>query len=265
MSRNRLCAAALFLALAAAPQRLNAAQAVSDVEQGKKLFQGLCVTCHGFDGAGGEAPPLNRPRLTSAPDEESLRKVISQGIPNRGMPRVRLLTDNELRQLVAYVRSLSQTPQPAPRGNAERGGEVYAKAGCASCHIVKGQGGSLGPALTEIGRLRGPQYLHQSIVDPAAVLPRGTLAVPGRGFTEFLPVLVVMRGGREVRGVRVNEDVFTIQLRDATNAFHSFRKSEVETIRKEPDKSLMPSYAKRLNARELDDLVAYLSSLRGEL
>ena len=265
MSTNRLCAGALFLALAAAPQRLNAAQAVSDVEQGKKLFQGLCVTCHGFDGAGGEAPPLNRPRLTSAPDEESLRKVISQGIPNRGMPRVRLLTENELRQLVSYVRSLGQVPQPAPRGNAQKGGEVYASAGCVSCHIVNGQGGSLGPALTEIGRLRGPQYLHQAVVDPAAVLPRGTLAVPGRGFTEFLPVLVVMRGGREVRGVRVNEDVFTIQVRDMTNAFHSFRKSEVETIRKEPDKSLMPSYAKRLNARELDDLVAYLSSLRGEL
>lgn len=265
ITKQLLCAGALLLAMAAAPRHLNATQSTqsrSDVERGKMLFQGLCVTCHGFEGAGGEAPPLNH-ALTSAPDEESLRKIIADGIPNRGMPRVRRLTENELRQLVSYVRSLAPTAEPPIRGNVQKGRGFYDALGCASCHIVNGQGGSFGPTLTEIGRLRGPQYLRQAIIDPSSVLPRGTLPVPARGFSEFLPVLVVTRDGREVRGVRINEDVFTIQLRDASNAFHSFRKSDVKSVQKEIGKSLMPSYTGRLSAAELDDLIAYLSSLRG--
>jgi cytochrome c oxidase cbb3-type subunit III len=261
-----LCAATLFLAVAAMPQRLSAAQAAADVEQGKKLFQGMCVTCHGFEGAGGDAPSLNRPKLDRAPDDDALRAVIADGLPDRGMPRVRRLTNNELRQLVSYVRSLGRMPSSLPlSANPRKGGEIYKELGCASCHIVNGQGSSLGPELTSIGRLRGVEYLRQGIVDPGAVLPRGTLPIPARGFSEFLPVIVVTREGREVRGMRINEDNFTIQLRDAGNKFFSFRKTELELIEKQPSKSLMPSFANRLSGSDLNDLLAYLSSLRGAL
>jgi len=261
-----LCAATLFLAVAVMPQRLSAAQAAADVEQGKKLFQGMCVTCHGFEGAGGDAPSLNRPKLDRAPDDDALRAVIADGLPDRGMPRVRRLTNNELRQLVSYVRSLGRMPSSLPlSANPRKGGEIYKELGCASCHIINGQGSSLGPELTSIGRLRGVEYLRQGIVDPGAVLPRGTLPIPARGFSEFLPVIVVTREGREVRGMRINEDNFTIQLRDAGNKFFSFRKTELELIEKQPSKSLMPSFANRLSGSDLNDLLAYLSSLRGAL
>jgi cytochrome c oxidase cbb3-type subunit III len=261
-----LCAATLFLAVAVMPQRLSAAQAAADVEQGKKLFQGMCVTCHGFEGAGGDAPSLNRPKLDRAPDDDALRAVIGDGLPDRGMPRVRRLTNNELRQLVSYVRSLGRMPSSLPpSANPRKGGEIYKEQGCASCHIINGQGGSLGPELTSIGRLRGVEYLRQGIVDPGAALPRGTLPIPARGFSEFLPVIVVTREGREVRGMRINEDNFTIQLRDGGNKFFSFRKTELELIEKQPSKSLMPSFANRLSGSDLNDLLAYLSSLRGAL
>lgn len=255
---------AFVLSIAAVPQQIDAAQAASDVDEGRVLYNNLCVTCHGFEGAGGEGPPLNRPKLTMAPDEESLRRIIATGIPNRGMPRVSFFSANELRQLASYVRSLAREAEPPVRGDAPKGREVFHAAGCASCHIVKGQGGSFGPVLTDIGRLRGAEYLRQAIVDPSAALPRATLLVPARGFSEFLPVVVVTRDGREVRGARINEDVFTIQVRDAANVVHSFRKDAVKSIQKETGRSLMPGYAGRLSAVELDDLVAYLSSLRGE-
>ena len=258
-----LCAGTLVVAAAVVPQRLGAAQAPADVEQGKKLFQGMCVTCHGFEGAGGDAPSLNRPKLDRAPDDDALRSVIGDGLPDRGMPRVRRLTDNELRQLVSYVRSLGRTSSLPLSANPQKGSEIYKGLGCASCHIVNGQGGSLGPELTSIGRLRGVEYLRQGIVDPGAALPRGTLPIPARGFSEFLPVVVVTREGREVRGMRINEDTFTIQLRDAANKLYSFRKSELEHIEKQPGKSLMPSVGNRLTGSDLNDLLAYLSSLRG--
>lgn len=241
--------------------RLAAAQPAADVQAGKTLFSNLCVTCHGPDGAGGAGPPLNRPKLLNAPDDAALRAVIGDGIPNRGMPRVRRTTETELQQLVAYVRSLGRTTRPAVQGNAQRGGEIYARLTCAACHIVKGEGGSLGPVLTDIGWMRGPAYLRQAILDPAAALPTGTLPVPSRGYSEYLPVRVVMKDGRELRGVRLNEDLFTIQLRDAAGSFHSIRKSEAAQVRKEIGASLMPSVSGRLSAGEVDDLVAFLSSL----
>jgi len=257
----RIAAFAVLVGLAAAsPTR---AQSQSDVAEGKTLFGGLCVTCHGFEGTGGSGPPLNRPRLRSAPDDGSLRAVIADGIPNLGMPRVRRFTDEEMRQLVAYVRAIGKTPREAPRGNAAKGADLYTRHGCATCHIVNGVGGSLGPELSAIGRSRGADYLRQAVLEPGARLPRGNLSVPASGYNEFLPVTVVARDGAEVRGVRLNEDVFTIQLRDAAGRLHSVRKSEAAAIRKEVGTSLMPSYATRLAGAEIDDLVAYLSSLGG--
>jgi putative heme-binding domain-containing protein len=255
----------LSLLIAVSVPAASAAQNSADVADGKKLFGGLCVTCHGFDGTGGAGPPLNRPRLLSAPDDAALRNIIAEGIPNRGMPRVRRVTEEEMRQLVAYVRSIGKMARPAVRGDAARGGQLYAKLGCASCHIVNGTGGSLGPELTNIGWIRGPDYLRQAVLEPAARLPKGNLAVPASGYNEFLPVTIVMRDGAEVRGIRLNEDVFTIQIRDMTGKFHSVRKSDAAAIRKDTGSSLMPSFANRLAAGEIDDLVAYLSRLGGAL
>jgi hypothetical protein len=70
--------------------------------------------------------------------------------------------------------------------------------------------------------------------------------------------------GAEVRGIRVNEDTFTIQLKDAGGRFHSFRKSDLAEVRKLRGKSPMPSYERSLTNDELTDLVAYLSRLRGK-
>ena len=65
-----------------------------------------------------------------------------------------------------------------------------------------------------------------------------------------------------VEGVRVNEDAFTIQVRDVSGAIHSFRKDELQAFDKVFGHSLMPGYETVLNARDLDDVVSYLMSLK---
>jgi len=249
----------LFLAFSAA-QAL--AQDLSDAEQGKRLFEGLCARCHGFDGVGGEGPNLNKPNLSHAADDESLRTLIRDGIPDRGMPRPRRLSSNEMRQLLGYIRAIGRTAPAAHSGNPDQGRLIYERSGCASCHIIQGAGGSLGPELSEIGARRSPDYLRRALLNPGATLPRGVLAIPGRGFDEFLLVRVITRDGHEVQGMRINEDTFTIQLRDRNNQFHSFQKSNVDRIEKETGGSLMPSY-NRLGTAEMDNLIAYLLSLGG--
>ena len=240
-----------------------AAAPAKDLQDGKRLFEGMCARCHGIDGSGDEGPALNRAALAHAATEDAMREVIRDGIPDRGMPRVRRLTDGELSQLVAYVTSLGRSAAATSHGDAGRGRAIYARLGCASCHIVDGQGGSFGPELTQIGVQRGAGYLKQSVIGPAEALPRGLSLVPGRGFSEYLPVQIVTAGGQTIRGVRINEDPFTIQVRDTSNQFHSFRKSEVTSVEKEFGKSLMPGFRGRVTDVELDDLVAYLATLRG--
>lgn len=254
--------AGVLIVLAAATHPLSA-QSTSDVAKGRQLFLGMCSRCHGAGGGGGEGPNLNRPALTRATDDQALAVIIRDGIPDRGMPRIRRLTDTELNALVSYVRSLGRAGEAAREGSPEQGRAVYQRLGCSSCHIIAGEGGNFGPELTNIGARRAADYLRQAVVDPAATLPSGSSDVPGRGFNEFLPVRIVTRAGREVTGLRVNEDSFTIQVRDAGNQLHSFQKADLQRLDKEFGKSLMPDYKTRASAAELQDLVAYLSSLGG--
>ena len=110
----------------------------------------------------------------------------------------------------------------------------------------------LGPELTSIGALRGAPYLRDAIVTPAAAHPPG-----------YLVVRAVSNTGLEVRGIRVNEDVFWIHIRDASGKVHVLEKSELSRLDRELDATLMPAYGSRFSATELDDLIAYLASLQG--
>jgi putative heme-binding domain-containing protein len=261
--KRLLWAGTVALALVVMPARIDA-QGKADIDGGKLLFQGMCVECHGAGGAGGDAPSLNRPRLVHAPTDAALVSILQNGIPNTAMPRVRRFTESEAQQLVAYIRSLGKLADAKVPGDPKKGADIYRSLGCAGCHIVNGQGGNFGPDLTDIGFMRGPSSLRQSIVDPGAALPKGVLQVPSRGYAEYLPLRIVTKEGGEVRGIRVNEDTFTIQVRDQAGKFYSLRKSDLELLEKQTGKSLMPSFSNRLTPAELADLVAYLASLQGE-
>jgi putative heme-binding domain-containing protein len=247
----------------AAAAGMATAQSLTAAGEGKQLFGALCENCHGVNGTGDEAPSLNRPTLTYAKDDAALRKIIGDGLPERGMPRVRRMTDDEIALLATYVRSLGRTPPIKVAGNVGKGRAVYQRLACGTCHVIDGQGGVLGPELTKIGQIRAPKFLRQAVLEPGSVLSKGVLGILTNGFTEYLPVSVIERNGREVRGIRINEDSFTIQMRDADGRFYSFRKLDVERVDKQAGRSMMPSYKDRLNAGDTDDLVAYLYGLGG--
>jgi putative heme-binding domain-containing protein len=162
------------------------------------------------------------------------------------------LTERASRQAATYVESLSRTTMRPVPGNAQQGAELYASTGCAGCHVINGQGGIVGPELTDIAARRGPAYLRESIVKPAASHPPG-----------YLVVRAVPKSGPEVRGIRVNEDVFFVDIRDAGGTVHTLEKAELARLDREMDASLMPSYESRFSGVQLDDLIAYLSTLRG--
>lgn len=178
--------------------------------------------------------------------------MIQNGVAGTEMEGSWQMTDREIWQVAAYIRSLSQVAAGPLSGNAQRGRQTYAAAGCASCHIVSGEGRGLGPDLSEVGARRSAAFLRQALANPGRSAPEG-----------FLMVRVVTREGQEIRGIRVNEDSFTLQIRDLDGHFHSFRKRAVKEVKKLFGESPMPGYAGQLSAAQLDDLVAYLAGLRG--
>jgi len=228
-----------------------AAMTPADVANGKRLFEAQCAPCHGIDGRGGKGANLAVPRLRHSTDNQELVAVIRDGIPGTGMLRAWQLDDQELLQTAAYVRSLSSVAGPTS-GDPVRGRAVYEARRCSVCHIVSGAGASLGPELTEVGARRGAQYLRKKLLNPGEETADG-----------FVLIRAVTPDGREFHGLRVNEDTFTIQIKDASNRFHSFRKANLANLEKQFGKSLMPSFGATLSAAELDDLVAYLGGMRG--
>jgi cytochrome c oxidase cbb3-type subunit III len=201
-------------------------------DSGDHLFRIHCAPCHGIDGSGGRGPSLATRRLLHAPDDAALSRLIALGIPGTQMPGTRMTAD-ENGQLVAYIRGLYR-PETAPIAGDRANGErlFWSKGNCGQCHTVGARGGRLGPDLTEVGARRGPDYLRTSIVEPEAEVPE-TFAVYRRVIympDNFLQVRVVTQGGARITGVRVNEDTFTIQLRDDSDRVYSFRKEELKEL-----------------------------------
>lgn len=225
----------------------------ADLSNGAQLFLAQCARCHGPKGEGGRGAVLAQPRLPHAPDDQSLFVVIRDGIKGTEMPGGYALDTLETWQLVAYVRSLGRMAPESVPGDAQRGRQLYqAKGNCSQCHIIRGQGGSLGPELTDVGSRRNAAHLRAALLDPASSLPE-----------RFLAVRLVTKDGRRISGVRLNEDTFSIQVRDLNGNLHSFFKDDLQDLQRDTGKSPMPSFQSAFSASEMDDLVAYLVSLRG--
>lgn len=224
----------------------------ADLLQGEKLFKGQCALCHGPKGEGGRGPMLTRAKLSRAPDDAALLKVIEDGIRGTEMPGAGAMDEKEIRQTAAYVRSLGKVALKPVPGDAAHGAEIYrGKGNCTGCHSIHGEGGVAGPDLSAIGDARSAAYLRESLVTPGAAVPEG-----------YLLVTVEPTSGSPVTGTVVNEDSFSIQIRDSAGRSHSFWKKDVAKVDRQRGKSPMPSYQGQLSETELTDVVAYLASLK---
>lgn len=230
----------------------NPYSSAADMETGRRLYMGRCGHCHGQNGEGGRGAVLNTGRFHHGSSDRELFMIIRNGIPNTEMPGAFNVPDLEVWRMVGHVRQLSRQGASEPSsGDATAGAMIYQRSGCATCHTIDGKGGFLGPDLTGIGAKRAVRHLRESLVNPSADIP-----------LDYRSVSVTDRAGTNIIGIHLNEDEYSVHLRDMTGNLRSFLKSDLARIAL-PRESLMPPLISRSTA-DLENLVAYLAGLQSE-
>ena len=222
----------------------------ADRESGAQSFKSQCAACHGPGGAGASAgPDMTTGAFRHGGSDEALFRTITKGVA--GTPMVGFnLNGREVWQLITYLRyvSIGRAAERA-KGNPAHGAQVFGASGCARCHMAGEVGGLAGPDLNEIGSRRSLAQLESSIVDPnAEVSP------------DYWTLRARTKAGQTITGTRLNEDMDSFQLLES-GKLRTIMKADLasfEIVRPSP----MPSFKGKLQEADLEDLVAYLASLR---
>jgi putative heme-binding domain-containing protein len=195
---------------------------------------------------------LRRGLFKTAVSDAELTRVLTTGRPDAGMPAFGSLQPREMMGVVAFIRAGFDASASVKLGDPGRGqGLFFGKGACGSCHRVNGRGPRLASDLSDIGAIRTPASLQRTLLDPARSL------IPANR-----SVVAVTRDGKSIRGRRLNEDTYTIQLIDDEERLVSYTKSDLRSLQI-LSTSTMPSYEKTLSGDEISDLVAYLRTLKG--
>lgn len=221
----------------------NPFQTPQDRAEGAIVYRSQCASCHGADGkGGGGGPDLTRGQFKHAVSEEAMFRVINKGIAGTTMPGFSL-NGAKVWQVITHLASL-QAARGEGGGNARRGAELAAALQCARCHA----GGAPDLALAA-ARMSRPE-LRQALLEPGAEVA-----------TEYWSWTGTLRNGTKVEGRRLNEDTFSIQVMDKGGRLRTIDKRELAQSALEA-KSPMPSFQGKLAGKDLDDVLAYLESLR---
>ena len=220
------------------------------IEAGSRLYVAECALCHGPQGDRVDGVNLRRGQFRGARSDEDLRRVIATGVDNSRMPAFDF-SAAEMDGVIAYIRAGFDPSGVAVKiGDAARGRAVFRGAGeCASCHRVNGLGPRTAPDLSDIGAIRTPANLQRSLLDPyTALLPINR------------PVMAVTRDGEIIRGRRLNEDTYSVQVIDSQERLRSLVKSELVDFEVSRTPTHQPT---SLSGDQVADILGYLLSLQG--
>src|SRR6266581_6649792 len=162
VSTFRLVALLLVLAVSTGLAAQDVNPFAGDPKAGKAgefQFRINCAFCHGLGArGGGRGPDLTHAQKRHGSSDADLFQNISSGIPGTAMPANGTngqgvgMTDEEIWQIITYLRSIEVKAPSQPIGNAIHGKQLfYGDANCSLCHMVEGKGGRVGPELTGAG------------------------------------------------------------------------------------------------------------------
>jgi len=194
-------------------------------------------------------------------------------------PPISLSTD-ELKAVIAYMQSQGgnvdieaiNTPTEISKkywdriaaagaaggGDPGHGEEVF-KTNCLSCHMLKGEGGTAGPDLSNIGT-KGIKSISESILQPAASFTPGyeTYVVIGKEGKEMV------RESKKVAGIKVAEDSESVEIAVDADTRIKVQKSEIKELAVDKNKSIMPEdMIEMLTVKDYQDVLAFMIMQKG--
>jgi putative membrane-bound dehydrogenase-like protein len=140
----------------------------------------------------------------------------------------------------------------ARAGNPQRGRTLFfdvEKSQCLKCHRLGEQGERIGPELTGVGGRFSRIYIVESILEPSRTIA-----------PSFASLLLVLKNGKTLTGVKVGETDTTLTLADNQGRKHSLAKTDIEEQQPSPVSSMPEGLEKRFTQDEFVDLIAFLMS-----
>jgi putative heme-binding domain-containing protein len=140
-------------------------------------------------------------------------------------------------------------------GNRDRGKAIFSTPAsrCLVCHKVQGQGqgGEVGPDLSQVGGKLDRTHLIESVLDPSAEIPQG-----------YFTTIIETKSGRSYSGIVKSESKTDVTLMDAGGKQVKILVRDIDA-REVSKLSLMPvGLADGMTPSEFTDLITYLESLR---
>jgi len=209
-----------------------------------------------FLGARGATDRLAQ-ALADVSPAPSAARVALQDVTAAGRPELALTAVLEKAAAVGGPRSMSAAERArllervAAGADPVRGEAIYRRADlrCIACHRIEREGGRVGPNLTAIGTAAQPDYLLESLLEPARNVKEG-----------YGSLVIVGTDGQVVSGIPVSRSDTELVLRDALDRDVRLRLADIDE--ESPGTSLMPAgLVDGLSTEELADLVRYLSTL----
>jgi putative heme-binding domain-containing protein len=153
------------------------------------------------------------------------------------------VAQNREKRIAKYKKMI--TPAAMATADASHGRALFKKT-CASCHLLYGEGGKIGPDLTGSNRAN-LDYILLNSVDPSYDVPEG-----------YKMVLIVTVDGRVINGVVAEEDANRVVLKTVEQPEVIIAKEDIDSRSISP-KSMMPDgQLEQMKPQELLDLIKYL-------
>jgi len=209
---------------------------------GGELFAQNCASCHGDNGEGVDAPALNDRGFLSETHDDVIFNIINSGIPGTEMPAWNQahggpFTDQQVRQLVAFIRSWEATA-PDRRSRAQAGdpagGLAIFTSICFACHGEDGRGTSRAPSLNDAARLAqfDDEWYAETIANgrPSKGMPTwGTVLSPAQ-IGDIVALLRAWQRGDTVNlpgpGEHLHEATHALEHNEIEDAEHHLEEAE---------------------------------------
>ncbi len=219
------------------------------IDSGRQLYMNSCSGCHGPNAEGGRGPRIAQNGDIRGATDQRLFNSIKNGVRGSDMPPS-THPDEKIWQLVSFVKSVNAPAyETKVDGNVDAGQAIFSgKGGCSGCHMIRGQGGALGPDLTNAGMARSVPQLREAILVPSEK--------PTEGYSA---VTVKTKKGATVKGVAKDNTNYAINVMDASGRLHMLSKLDISEVIFSKRSAMPEDYGQRFSKQEIDDVIAFLS------